>query len=1105
MAYNYQYSKPFSQNGAPVATVDLRKDLIGVSVPTTVSATAPWGHISKDKTLEAFQKYFFAEVKLDGIGTYGIFKEGGGIIGAGTTADPIRVDQEWMTDRYIPSFNFPVSQVGDPSDFLLPISGSYFSVTFPLGNLPYHATAFVEGNGDLRLLHHVTNGEELRPVYALWKDYKNNLNGAMQITDVVYRPPGLDANEFIHNVYPASESAMAAVLYREQGFQEHVIILLNGTMAAQYHQVIRLGHQVFTVMLESVFSYTALRNIDAMSLNAIIGTDGKIYLGLPLTPRNTQTNAVSSIVVARCDIAADGSATLVPLTNTTTTNHMGGVTNYPGNGFIMHHKHTTTDRTTDKDALFLTSDDITWYTGTDMPGYAPGVSPPQSLQFSSLTEDGKIILTMRYYHWCNNSTAGTRNIKPIFYYLLDPVNRSLTAIPDSSGNKEWGVVFNAAHALEIIAGGKSYYGGHYVAGGSIYQLLPDGTRVIHVTPGSSDVLHTLEIHVSDNVNTALDGAKDSVFVETAGRTRGLNPVPPTPLLANRGAWLMYNNLIAYSGPFNGTVTRSPLVRAKLLGGSTDKEYRLLQVAAGSAPVTFRGYVLNNDRTACSGTLLSKPFCFVENNVAKYHTGYWCTGVKETDHVQQYDFSDLIENGKPYRLAQSVIDQMDGLREQIIPNDPEFSNQHGYSWSLVGPHPSTTNKKCLIRYVISHYKDNPALPPFFKEYNGIWQGIALVPCTVVVDGDGAARITTVDISKIPLNPTLFTSAQDIIGSGAGNLGFAGGVIQIQPNGEWWCNWTSNGNSGNIGGTGFATREAYSVGFDSANTILWSRAGGITVNTPTWHPTLGFGYVFTTDGLGAMYRFIPLTERLYSDPERESVILTSARPAAGFSMTVSADIPIYSRGSLKYVRQQILDLRNTKADPRWSVFYISAEVTASEDAELIITLDAPVDTENRIYLGKIVTNETEITEMVLEPVTRWESKRTSTNAVGSAIIVSTGHPGAPGDITAISAGIDPTRSQGGVLFNSSDTSVTITGSGSFYIQDKDLAISRFGNFEQFFMEITDNRGRCWLNGEVIQDGATSSTAIINRNDILRTGWNTVAINSGVFKIRGPFLKR
>lgn len=1114
MAYNYQYSKPFSQNGAPVAPVNLRTDLIGVSVPTTVSATAPWGHISKDKTLEAFQKYFFAEVKLEGIGVYDIFKVGGGIIGKGTAADPIVLDREWLDDRYMPSFNFPISQVGDPSDFLLPISGSYFSVTFPIGNQPYHATAFVEGNGDMRILHHVTNGEELRPVYALWKDYKNTPPTTMQITDVVYRPPGLDVNEFIHNVHPASESTMVASVFRPEGFQEHVLIMLNGTMSANYHQIIRLGHQIFTELYQVPFSYLNLRKLDSTSIASIVGADGKIYIAVMPFPANPINGAVSSMMLGRVDLDASGNATIVAITNTQTTNHNGGVNNNAGSGFIMHQKISTTDRSADKDALYLTTPQLTWRAGVgNNNGADTGVSPSQSMNIAGLTPDGKIVVTFRYYHWCSYGSSITRNLKPVFYYLLDPVARTLTAIEDSKGNKEWGVLLAENNTtVTVLYGGIRYYDGHYTAGGSIFQLLPDGTRVVHVTPGSGDVTHTIITYTSADATTAMEGAHDSLFeAKTITKQHSLNPVPPTPIQANRGSWLMFNNLMVSDAPQNGSFDGRRIVKAKLIGSSTDKQYRILSTDAGAPPAMRNGYNLNNDRVVIPGVLRVPVSVTVLNNTPRYHSGYWCQGVTEISHVAKYDLDELQESSKNYILKQSVIDKMDALKPNIIAPSPEYSKVYGFSWAILGPHPGVGASRCLVRYIIS-WMDDSGTP---IKYTGIHQGLALAPCTIDIDSTGTATITDVDLSGLSMNPINILPSHYVINAGVGNLGYGGGVLRIMPDGNYHFLWTSCGNSGTLGGTGFEVRACRYVIFKPDGTLVSDApavsvgANGvrnwIMVNRPTWHAVHGLGYVNVNEALGALYSFVPIDDEGVVDNTKEQIILGSARPAAGFSMTVSADIPVYVTGSLKYIRQQILDLRDTKADPKWSIFYISAEVSASEDAELVITLDPPVDTENRIYLGKIVTNETEITEMVLEPVTRWEGKRVSTEALGSSIIVSTGFPGGPGEITAISAGIDPTRFQGTVNFDAAAKTVSIVNSGSFYIQDKDLAIARFGDFEQTYISVGVDKGRCWINGVEVWKGKGQSSDVVNRNALLRSGWNTVSLNAGQLTIRGPFLKR
>ena len=132
------------------------------------------------------------------------FQSGNGLLGNGLVNNPLKVDTNWIDANFINSKYWQFSQVGDPSDQELPISGSYFSVSYPYGNEVYRPTAFVEGNGDMRILRHVTNGEDQRVVYSVWKNYRQTTIDKIRHTDNVYTIPGLFPDEYIHNVFQMS-------------------------------------------------------------------------------------------------------------------------------------------------------------------------------------------------------------------------------------------------------------------------------------------------------------------------------------------------------------------------------------------------------------------------------------------------------------------------------------------------------------------------------------------------------------------------------------------------------------------------------------------------------------------------------------------------------------------------------------------------------------------------------------------------------------------------------------------------------------------------------------------------------------------------------------
>lgn len=1103
MAYNYQYSKPFSQNGAPVAPVNLKKDLIGVSVPTTVSAIAPWGHISKDKTLEAFQKYLFSEVKLEGIATYGIFKTGGGIIGNGSSTDPLKVDKEWVTDRYMPALNFPISQVGDPSDFILPISGSYFSVSYPLAGTVFHATAYLEGNGDLRLLHHVTNGETVSPVYAVWKNYKRTNISTMLITDVPYNPPGLSGTEFIQNVYFASETAMVAEIHNADGFQEHALIILNGTFVSKYHNIVRLGHQLFTKMLGlPSFQLPYLLVLRSSGITACVAS-GRYWVGAALMPANAITNVVSSFAMAEVVRDSTGNnGTVTAVTNTKTTNTVGGVVQNPGIGFILHRESETRDES-NLDAMFVFKD----FARLNSTGFA-GASPANSMSWSSVTNDGKIVMMMHHYHAVNsydpvtNGAIRTMDVKPIFYYLIDPIARTCEPAP-AGHNRRWTISSIAGGYIVKENTGIVYNDGHYWANGHVMQIIGDGTRLLHRTPSGTDTPHQMAAYVGSAEN-ALGGTDDANFRPTlSAQNRRLDPIPPTPLTASGTAYIVHGNMIADPRPSNGVHIDQPLIRAALLGNPTDKEYLTLNAPLSDPKKKILGYTLNNDRVVLPEPSVGGTVTYLKNGVAYYHNAVFFRDQDREQSNMKYGLDSFMNSNKRYTMASSVYDQMFEVIK-AMPFPEGYTEMSSYNWLLFPGYPGIGKQQCVFKILLSFRVPDPTTVLGYR-YGGSKIATGIVRCTTSIVGD-VATITSIETSDIPLSYANY-NGQYYVGAGSSQHNHLGGIIIENEDGSWDCNLKGGSSLASDGDSGFAGWQSHAFRFDPTGKQTYFR---ITTSnhtySATWHPVLGLGYVDpTTVGIGAFYAYQPLTVNGTLDATRPTRILTSARPAAGFSFTVSAPIPVYVRGNLKQIQPQLMDLRSVKADPRFSTFYLSVVVSSGTDAELEVTLSPPVDTDNRIYLGKIVTNETEITEMILEPVTRWENKRVSTDAVGSAIIVSTGFPGAPGEITAISAGIDPTRTQGTVTVDSAAKTVTVQNNGSFYIQDKDLAIQRFGDFEQIYISVGVDKGRCWINGVEVWKGKGQSSDVTNRNALLRNGWNTVAISAGYLTIRGPFLNR
>lgn len=1104
MAYKYQYSKMFSKNGAPIAAVKL-SDLIGVSTPSTVGATSPWGFDSKDKTLAAIQKYFYNDIRVDGIGQFGIFKEGGGIIGAGTSADPIRIDKDWMNKRYIPAGNFPISQVGDPSDFVLSISGSYFSVSYPYGSLPCHSTGFVEGNGDLRLLHHVTNGEEIRPVYALWKSYQDMPARTIQYTDVPYTPPGLSAGEYIRSVYPCSETAMLVDIYSGSGFKEHGVVILNGTMVSKFHRVVRLGDKIFTRLLGQSTGYSSARLIalHAYGLTAAV-VNGKIYVAAMLAPSGEGSdNSAVAFKMAEISLDSVDTAAILPFASTNCTNCEGGVQTRSDNLFILHKALTTVDPN-DKDAWVKVVDGVSIF-----PGYN-GVSPGNFISFSGVTADGKIIATT--YHYKSATARNSVAIKPLFFYLIDPVARTCVPAPGNSGRR-WDISVNKDRYLVIDRKGTiEYNGGHYWSGGHIPQLLGDGTRLIHLTPGGSDVGYLTYTYKSKGEHDPLSGTLDDNFrgVNNWGTANYRDAGTPTPTKPTGTGYIVYDNLFTVDRPTNALIASYNVVRNRLIGSETAKTFTVYTGGDLTAVKSYPGYELNNERTSLGGKE-GGPFVVVKDNVPYYHTGYFHHNQGDANNGKRkwgWD-SDGVAKGN-YYCAPEVYTAMENLWNTLPYPEDYVNKSDTWNWTLIAPYPGVGVQKAIVKIIIPHYRigEPTTNNPSGREGRcTIWMGA--LPCNVTVDpADNTATINSVDVNALDTAGVPYGGQWYAYNASNQNERF-GGYCHIKTDGSWVVNFRAGDFMGTDEDGNYNGWCSHVLNINASNAITWQTTAGYqtaNVTQPaTWHSKHGFGFIDSGYGIGCFYAFVPLTERGAVDSTRSVIFLGSARPAAGFNLTVSSPITVYVRGTTKTLPIQTFDLRTVKPDARNSVFHIAIYAPANSTTALLdISLTPQVDTADRIYLGRIVTSDTEITEMTLEPVTRWESKRTSLEAVGSAILVTPGFPGESEDIAAISAGIDPTKWTGNVRFDKSAEIVYITQDGTFFIQDKELAISRYGSYFQIYISGGTNGARGYLNGTEIWKGKGQSSNVVNRDALVREGWNTVHVVWGDLHIRGPFLK-
>lgn len=993
MANPIQYSRRFTDNGTPIKAVSLA-DRIDVGIKTTVTPELPFGFRTDVTNLQALSNYVINQLQINGITDLIVLKEGGGLVGSGTASDPLRIDSEWIDSRYYSNENYAFSQVGGATDFALPISGSYFSVTYPyVTDIPHSPSMFLESNGELRILKHVTNGELIIPTYSFWSNYKNTNVNTVRHTDIPYNPPGLLEGEWIGRVFQATNTAMVGEIWTSSGFQEWVFIELNGTFDCQAHKLIRLGTNL-TNLFNGVYSLTLTRNVlYYVTINAVI-QNGKRYVACVNTVNNPVDGNTMSLSVA--EIGIDGSVSR--LENWTTTNPEGNVISDTPTA-VMYQTHHTTDPA-NLSAMILRQEGVTV---SPISGYSAAFG--NRMAFGPVDKNGDIIVVC--YSYTSISSGLSSACKPVFYMKLNIVNRTLT--PAINGSQRPVLTFNAGGATGILYPFTDNVRrrGHWGQGWELNSVLPDGTRAIaYYTASSLNTPPEILFFQPNGLTDPMDCGRGDVYYITAQTpARRIEPktTPPTPVRTNGQAIIVYDKLIQIdSVEYNGRVDSSIYKSInRLIGTPTDKIYTLIEGTDYNAPkALIPGFELNSDRVVRTG-LQASFNAFEVGGVYAYHNALWSNGAN-TEQFARYFDTDINPSDEKWLIAPSAVTDIDSWLNALPSPNPTYPDNLDYVWYVIPPFPGVGVNRAFIKAVKSWKVDDPGNVHGMTS-GGAYYYFGLVACTYSEDGDGNLTLTSVDMSGMPAehqyrsagNVRLLTDA-GIKTSFRSNSAFkyTDDKILVQMRGGGTAT-TMAGNSG----LDLYGRQCVTFDRNTFEVIDHNYETSRRSMTPTLNPLLGYGVMTSTDiGLGAFYYFRPVdleTNMIVMDKSTWR-ICSSSRPPAGFSFTVSSPIDVYTSGAKSLLPIGTYDLFDYVDDPTEKTLYMNLNMVGLGVAELEISETPVFDDINIIHLGKITTTTTEISEIQTRPITRWENYRPSVIPIGSAIPVSTGNPGEEGHV-------------------------------------------------------------------------------------------------------------
>lgn len=998
MANTTVYSRRFTDNGAAIKAVGLT-DRIDVAIKTTVTPELPLGFRTDVTNLQTLSNYVISTIQTDGLDTIISFKEDGGLLGDGSSGDPLRIDYDWLDKRYYANTNYTFSQVGTASDFALPLAGSYFSVSYPYINQPHSPSAFLEANGEVRFLKHVTNGETIVPTYSFWPNYINKNAADIRHTDIQYTPPGLTADEYIGRVFQATNTAMLGEIWTATGFKEWVFIELNGTFDHRAHRLIRLGSNM-TNLFGGQYSLTATRNLlYNVTINAVI-QNGVRYVACVNGTNNAVDGSIMSISVG----AIDENGSVTRLENWTTTNPEGLVTNSVETAII--YQNIKTDDPLDKSALLLTTDMALIATVHTDYGSAFG----NRMGFGPIDKDGNIILILSNYTTISSGTS--TSCKPVIYMKLNIANRTLTpAIPGPQ-----------RPTIEYVAGGRAIVSyayldnsrlrGHWGRGWELHTALPDGNRLVfYYTSWSLNTPPAFYFFFANGLEDPMQVGRGDLYFVTADTPQFyIYPklTPPTAVHANGQANIIYDKLIQYdSAEYNGNLDVSVYKSMNtLIGSPTAKTYDLINGGDyDAAKTTLSGFALNDVRV--EKTNLQGNFnAFEENGVYGYHNAAWGKGYITKEFARFID-TNADESVERWKLDPTVADTLDAWVEALICPEPQYTDNFEFTWYIIPPFPGIGSNRAFVKVAKSWKYDEPS-NVYGVLASGAYYYFAMLPCTYVEDVDGNLTLTSLDVSAMPSTyqhlagglPKLWV---DIAGN---NISHKSTSAFKYTTDKILCQMRGGNIDASIGGnTSMMLYGRQCLIFDKTtfevidhdyDTGLWS-------TTPTLNPVLGYGIMTSARlGAGAFYYFRPvdLVTNIASTDTTTWRIVSSARPPAGFSFTVSSPIEVYTSGSRSELPIGVYNLYDITSDPRNKTFYLAVAAIGLGVAELIVSETPVIDNPNMFHLGTITTTETEISEINATPITRWENYRPSVLPIGSAIPVSTGTPGSEGHVEYVS---------------------------------------------------------------------------------------------------------
>lgn len=168
------------------------------------------------------------------------------------------------------------------------------------------------------------------------------------------------------------------------------------------------------------------------------------------------------------------------------------------------------------------------------------------------------------------------------------------------------------------------------------------------------------------------------------------------------------------------------------------------------------------------------------------------------------------------------------------------------------------------------------------------------------------------------------------------------------------------------------------------------------SPVVIPGVGFGLI--DGGLNSSYDHCAMVARIIGDnvddfkSERrwnDTVVLASQQVEQGYIVYFTAETPLFMMGSEFTLPQMFIDLRSIEKDPSNKTFRLYCRLK-DQKAEYYITTEEHNPTMSLMYIGDIITDDTQIKTINVDKRIRLDTFQISPSRVGSGIPVTTGVP-------------------------------------------------------------------------------------------------------------------